>query len=186
MTDMGIIERLYGRLLLLVGRGRVCATDDAGNVQRLQVRLGQDELRDATPRLAEYGLTSVPPAGSDAVVIFVGGDRSMGVAVATGNQAARPKGLAVGEVAIHDDQGQMVHITRAGIVIKGAGKPVTIQDAPKVRLVTPLLEVTGDIRDRCDEADGRTMARMRDIYNEHTHGGVQPGGARTDTPLPQE
>lgn len=183
-STLGAVERLYARLLMAIGRGRVTLVDDGAGTQTMQVRLGQDEVRDGTPRLAEYGLTSVPPPGSDAIVIFVGGDRSMGVAVATGNQLARPKGLAVGEVAIHDDQGQIVHITRAGIVITGAGKPVTITGTPKVRIESAL-EVTGDIKDRCDGA-GRTMDEMRAIYNEHTHGGVQPGGARTDTPLPQE
>lgn len=185
MDMMGMAERLYSRLLMVVGRGRVTTSDDSGNVQVLQVRLGQDEVRDGTPRLAEYGLTSVPPIGSDAIVIFIGGDRSAGVAVATGNQGARPKGLAVGEVAIHDDQGQMVHITRSGITIKGAGKPVTIQDTPKVRIEADRLEVTGDIEDRCD-TDGRTMAAMREIYNEHTHGGVQTGSGSTSIPNQQE
>lgn len=184
MND-SLFERLYTRLLMTIGRGRITTVNDAGNVQMLQVRLGQDEVRDTTPRLAEYGLTSVPPVGTDAIVIFIGGDRSTGVAVATGNQAARPKGLAVGEVAIYDDQGQMVHITRAGITIKGAGKPVTIQDTPKVRMITGRLEVTGDIIDRCD-AQTCTMKGMRDVYNSHTHSGVQTGSGSTGVPNQQE
>lgn len=181
MDDMGLFERLYTRLLMTIGRGRVTTVNDGGNVQMLQVRLGQDEVRDTTPRLAEYGLTSVPPVGTDVVVIFVGGDRSAGVAVATGNQAARPKGLKGGEVALHDDQGQIIHISRAGITIKGAGNPVTIQDTPKVRMVTDRLEVTGDIVDRCD-SQTRTMKGMRDVYNGHTHSGVQTGSGSTNIP----
>lgn len=185
MDMMAMAERIYTRLMMAIGRGRVTTVDDAGAVQMIQVQLGQDEVRDGTPRLAEYGLTSVPPIGTDVVVIFVGGDRSAGVAVATGNQGARPKGLLVGEVAIHDDQGQMVHITRDGIVIKGAGKPVTITDTPKVRMVTERLEVTGDIIDHCDDQP-RTMKGMRDIYNTHTHSGVQTGSGSTGYPNQQE
>lgn len=187
MTDgaMALVERLYGRLMMAIGRGRITAVNDGGNVQKLQVQLGADEVRDTTPRLVEYGLTSVPPAGTDVLAVFLGGDRSNGVVIATGHQASRPKGLEVGEVCVYDDQGQMVHITRNGIVINGAGKPITVTNTPKVRMVTPLLEVTGDIHDRCDEG-GRTMADMRDIYNQHTHGNVVSGPDRTDTPLPQE
>ncbi|PWC74061.1 phage baseplate assembly protein V [Azospirillum sp. TSH64] len=180
MDMMGMAERLYTRLLMTIGRGRVTTVNDAGNVQMLQVRLGQDEVRDTTPRLAEYGLTSVPPVGTDVVVIFVGGDRSAGVAVATGNQAARPKGLKGGEVALHDDQGQIIHITRAGITIRGAGKPVTITGTPKVRIEADLL-VTGDIIDHCD-TQTRTMKGMRDVYNGHTHSGVQTGSGSTNVP----
>ncbi|NUB13705.1 phage baseplate assembly protein V [Azospirillum brasilense] len=181
----GLIDRLWSRLCMAIGRGRITAVADTGPVQMLQVRLGQDELRDGTPRLAEYGLASHPPAGTDAVLVFVAGDRSMGVAVATGHQGSRPRGLRPGEVAVYDDLGQSVHLTRDGIVIQGAGKPITITGTPKVRLETDL-EVTGNVRDLCDEAAGRTMANMRDIYNAHTHGNVQSGPARTDTPLPQE
>lgn len=187
--EAGFIERLYGRLLMAVGRGRVTVTNDAGPVQTMQIKLGQDEVRDGTPRLADYGVTSVPPVGSDALVVFIGGDRSAGAVVATGHQGSRPKGLAVGEVCVYDDQGQMIHITRAGIVIKGAGKPITIQDTPtltvkassKVRFETPLLEVTGDVLDN-SATQSRTMKGMREVYNTHTHGGVQSGSAHTAVP----
>jgi len=183
------LEQLYVRLMLAIGRGRMTAVNDGGNAQTMQVQLGTDEVRDGTPRLVEYGLTSVPPAGTDCVVLFLGGDRSTGVVVATGNQGARPKGLQGGEVCVYDDLGQMVHLTRAGIVVKGAGRPVTVEDTPevtvkasgKVRLETPLLEVTGDIVDNAGRG-GRSMASMRAVYDGHTHGGVTPGGADTAVP----
>jgi phage baseplate assembly protein V len=193
MSDPGLIERLYTRALLAIGRGRITAVSDGGAVQTMQVRLGADELRDDTPRLVEYGLSSVPPIGSDVVLLFVGGDRSMGVVVASGNQGARPKGLAGGEVCLYDDLGQSVHLTRHGVVVKGAGLPITIEGTPsltikasaKVRLETPLLEVTGDVVDQVG-GGGRSMASMRAIYNEHTHNGVQPGGASTAIPNQRE
>ncbi len=189
MIDTSVIERLYTRLLLAIGRGRITAVNDGGPVQVIQIKLGQDDVRDGTPRLAEYGLTSAPPAGSDAVILCIAGDRSTGVVVATGNQAARLKGLAAGEVALYDDQGQSIHLTRAGIVIKGAGKPVIVEDTPmltvkaatKVRFETPLLEVSGEIKDRSD-GGGKTMAGMRQTYDAHTHGGVQPGNGHTSSP----
>ncbi|PND29703.1 baseplate assembly protein, partial [Achromobacter pulmonis] len=67
-----------------------------------------------------------------------------------------------------------VHLTRAGIVIDGAGKPVTITNAPKVRAETDLLECTGEIRDRCDSG-GRAMSEMRETYDGHDHPGDSGG-----------
>ena len=120
------IERLWRRVSNLVGFGRITATDDTGGVHKAQIKLGQDEIRDATPVLALYGMHSHAPPGSDVTVLFNGGDRSNGLAIASGNQGARPRGTQAGEVALYDNQGQQVFIGRNGIRIVGAGLPVTI------------------------------------------------------------
>jgi phage baseplate assembly protein V len=183
----GAIERIFRRAMLAIGRGRVTVVDDSGPVQKLQTKLGPLEVRDNTPRLIEYGFTSNPPVGTDLVAIFVGGDRSNGVVIATGNQQYRMKGLADGEVAIYDKLGQSVYLTKNGIVINGAGLPMIIENTPtvtvkasmKVRLETPLLEVTGDIIDNVG-GNANNVAAMRSIYNSHTH--PDPQGGSTGTP----
>jgi phage gp45-like len=63
------IQRLYQRILHAIGRGRITTGSDAGSVQLQQVRLGPDEIKDSIPRLAEFGMTSMPPVGSDAVLV---------------------------------------------------------------------------------------------------------------------
>lgn len=113
------IARLFRRVMMTIGRGRVTWSNDDGPIQKLQATLmgGGDEIRDNLPRMAEYGFTSNPPVGTDTLVVFIGGDRSNGAVIGTNNQAARKKGLVVGEVAMYDDQGQCVHIKRDGIYI---------------------------------------------------------------------
>jgi phage baseplate assembly protein V len=108
------LERLYRRLLLVVGRGRVKLVDDAGSVQRLQAALTADELHDRLPRLMHYGFSSNPPPGSDCVALFVGGDRSNGVSIADGHQASRPKNLTPGEVQLYDLLGKFVFLRADG------------------------------------------------------------------------
>lgn len=184
------LERLFRRVMLMIGRARLTTGRDDSSVQRHQVRLGALEVRDNTPRLAEYGFTSMPPAGSDAVLAFIGGDRSNGVIIATGHQASRLKNMKSGETALYDDLGQRVFLTRQGIVIEGAGLPVTICNAPevilkaesKVRIEAPVLECTGQIIDQCGSG-GHSMAQMRDVYNQHTHGGVKSGSSQTQAPV---
>lgn len=171
------IQRLYQRLLHTIGRGRVTTGNDGGSVQTQQVQLGQDEIKDSVPRLAEFGLTSMPPVGSDAVLVFIGGDRSNGAIVATGHQASRPKGLKAGETMLYSQDGKSVYLTAAGgIVVEAKGQTVTVNSAStvtinaatKVRMVTPLLEVTGDIIDNVG-SNTHNLAQMRSIYNSHTH-----------------
>lgn len=102
------------------------------------------ELHDPTPSLLQYGFASRPFPGADAVVIFLNGDRSKGVVVAVGDQRYRFRNLVEGEVAISDDLGQAVHLTRSGIVVDGAGNPITIQNAPTITM-SGTLTVAGDV-----------------------------------------
>lgn len=175
------IEKLWRRMLLVVGRGRITTGNDSGLVQMQQVQLGASETRDNTPRVAEYGYTSMPLPGCHAVVIFVGGDRSNGVIVATNDQNHRLKNLLPGEVAIYDDQGQSVYLTRAGIVVNGGGLPLLIHNTPQITADTPLLCTTGDVLDNCN-TNTVTVAQMRQIYDSHTHNEHNIAGGPTDPP----
>lgn len=164
----------------LFSRGVVSAVNAALKMQVVQVQLLAGEGKDSVEHFEPYGYTAHPLSGAEAAVGFVEGDRSHGIALVVADRRYRLTGLEAGEVAIYDDQGQKVHLTRDGIVIDGAGLPILLTNAPKVRADVPLLECTGDIKDRCDE-DGRTMAGMRDIYNGHNHPENDSGGP-TDQP----
>lgn len=185
------IERLYRRVLLTIGVARINVVNDSvPNIQSAQIQLGADEIRDNTYRMAEFGFASNPPPGSDAVVVFIGGDRNNAMIVATGNQASRPHGLEPGETMIYDLQGKSIYFkadgsivvdVKSGPVVVNNATEVTVNATTKVRLVTPLLEVTGDILDNCD-TNTETVANMRTIYDEHTHGDVQNGAGNTSIP----
>jgi phage baseplate assembly protein V len=143
-ATVAAIERMYRRILMVVGRGRIKTGRDDGPAQLLQVRLGQLETVDNIPRLAEYGFQSMPPADTDAIVLFAGGNRSDGVIIATGSQKYRMRSLKTGEVSISDDQGQSVYLTRTGIVINGGGFPITLENAPTITLDSAHVKVTGN------------------------------------------
>lgn len=160
---------LRDRVMLMLAKARARIFDDTGGFQRVQIEVLKGEVRDDAVRLQEYGFSSHPFAGATALVAFLSGNRSHPVIVALDDAARRKKGLQQGEVIIYDDLGQEVHLTRDGIFVRGAGKPVTITNAEKVRMETPLLEVTGEIRDLCDTGSGQTMSGMRSVYNGHTH-----------------
>jgi phage baseplate assembly protein V len=164
----------------LFSRGVVSAVNPGAKMQTVQIQLLTGESKDNVEHFEPYGYTAHPHAGAEQATGFVEGDRSHGIVLVVADRRYRLTGLAAGEVAIYDDQGQKVHLTRAGIVIDGAGLPMTITNTPKVRMETEMLECTGDIKDRCD-SNGRTMDGMRGIYNGHDHPENDSGGP-TDQP----
>lgn len=113
------LRSLANRLLHIVSRGRLQFVDDAAAVQKVQVRVIGDVLQDNVPRMSEYGFQSSPPIDSDAVLLYLAGNPSDGVVIATGNQQYRLRNLQPGEVAISDNRGQKVYLSASGIRIEG-------------------------------------------------------------------
>jgi phage baseplate assembly protein V len=189
-VEAGVLDRIKRKFQAMVGRGRINVSNDTGPVQFVQATLGPLEVRDATPRVAEFGFSSRPPPGTDVVLVFVGGDRSNGIVIATGHQASRPTGLEEGETIVYDLFGKYIKFTKAGgIVVEANGSAVTINDATtvtinastKVQMNTPLLQVSGNIVAGGDVSDSkRSMAADRVIYNGHTN------GSGTSTPPQQQ
>jgi phage gp45-like len=180
------IERLHRRVLMQTAPVMITATNDEGPIHRVQVRVnGTPEVIDNAGVMQIYGLASHAMPGTDATAMFVGGQRSNVVIVATGNQKYRMRELATGEVALYTDEGDYVKLAR-GKIVEIKCQNARIIASEKVRVESPRLECTGEIIDHCDE-QGHTARNMREIYNTHTHPGIQPGGGHTGVPdQPQE
>ncbi|MFA7942068.1 phage baseplate assembly protein V [Pseudomonas brenneri] len=186
----GVLQRMMRRIQLATGWGRVTFSDDSQAAQLLQVKLNDSETRDGTPRIAEFGFTSRPPEGSDVLMVFLGGDRSKGVVVATAHQASRPANLLEGESMVYDVWGKSIYLTKSGgIIVEAKGAPVTVNNATTVtinaadlvQMNTPVLRVSGDIEAGGNVKDKtRTMADDRALFNQHTN------GSGTTTPSPQQ
>jgi phage baseplate assembly protein V len=176
------ISRMVRRLLSTFLRGRVNTTDDSGTVQLVQIKLNDLETVDAIPRLMQFGFTSHLPRGSDTLALFIGGDRSNSAVLASNHAASRPTGLAEGETAVFNQVGIKIYLSAGGLVIEGAGLPITVNNAPvvtinastKVKMNTADLDVSGNITAGGDITDnaggaGKSMASMRQSHNSHKH-----------------
>ncbi|KGE77402.1 phage baseplate assembly protein domain-containing protein [Halomonas salina] len=168
-----LLSPLWRRLRLLISRAVVARSDSAPGMQRLQLDLLRDETREVEHH-EPYGLTARPKKGAEAIAAAIGGARGHLVALLVGDRRYRLKGLKEGEVALYDDLGHKVYLTRQGIVIDGAGQDITYTNVPTVHM-------PGDLRVAGDVYDGvSAMQAMRDTYNGHDHGG--DSGGTTDTP----
>ena len=161
-------QDLLTRLRLLVMRGRVQIVDDAGPAQLVQVQVLKGWTQDKVPRLGEYGLHSCPPVGADVVMLYLGGNPSDGVVIATGHQQYRLH-LQPGEVAISDDKGQKVHLSATGIRIDGAALPIEVKTTGNVKIDAARTDFVGLV-----------WANGKRIDNLHYHpGGTLAGNTGT-------
>jgi phage baseplate assembly protein V len=112
------VEALGRRLASFLVRGVVRDALDSGQLQRLDLDLLAEESA-TVPRYQSYGLTAVPLPGAVAVVLCANGVRDGAMVLAVEDQRYRLTGLADGEVALYDDQGQAVILARNGIRVVG-------------------------------------------------------------------
>lgn len=199
-----MFERLTQRILLGIARALVTVVRDSGGIQIMQVKLSASEVRDGLPRFAEFGFSSNPPDGTDAVVAFVAGDRSKGIVIGTCHQPSRPRNLSPGETILHSQDGKSVYLTAAGgIVVEAKGQPVVVNNASdvtwncsgKFKIVAPggvefdapLVKSSGDMQDNYG-SNPHTLANMREINNAHTHPvkGVQSGSSDITSDPPNQ
>jgi phage gp45-like len=116
------VQRQLGPLVrmvrLAVGRAILGAIDDTQGCQTAQSTVLDGEVHDDVEVFQQYGFTSVPFAGAEAVYLSVGGVRSHGLLVCAQNRDKRPTGLAEGEVALHSDE-LLVH---QGVILRRGQK----------------------------------------------------------------
>lgn len=175
-----ILNPLRRGLRLMVSRAVVTLVDDGVRLQGLQVRLLADELRGDVERFQQYGFTSVPHAGAEAIALSVGASRDHAVVISVDDRRYRLVGLEAGEAAMYTDEGDRIVLRRGGVV--------EIHAAAELQVHAPLasfsgnLVVDGNIDSGAtitaaahvrDQGGAKSMAGMRTAYNAHTH----PGGS---------
>jgi phage gp45-like len=171
-------DRLYRRVMMMLAPVKITATDDSGPVHRAQVRAMAPEQIDNIPVLQLYGLASHAMVGSDAMALFLSGDRSNAVIVATNNQAARMRNLKSGEVALYTDEGDSVLLSR--------GRIVSIKCGTKVHIDCPLVELTGDLHVQGAIIAGYGGGDQVGLQTHiHTQGGDSHGDSEAPTAPPE-
>ncbi|MEM9369563.1 MAG: phage baseplate assembly protein V [Pseudomonadota bacterium] len=137
------------RIAMMLCRGVLVRLDDNPGVQEGQYNLFSGETATRAQHMQEYGFTSHPLPGGEAVAASVAGARDHLIVLVVDDRRYRLKPLAAGEVAIYDDRGAKVHLTRDGIRISD---PDRIDlDAPEIHLNAPTVT-----------ADGQPVSRITD------------------------
>lgn len=148
------IERLARRIRMQMAPAIIRASDDTGPIHRAQIAInGTPEVLEGVPLMQFYGVNALPPIGSDAVALFLAGDRSHPVMLGTNNQKFRPRNWKPGEVGHYTDEGDLIKLARNKQIQVKAGekfnvdtKAATVKGSDSVTLDTPLATATKDIK----------------------------------------
>lgn len=149
------MKPIESRVRLMVGRAIVRLVDDVTRAQSVQIELLEGEVQDAVERYQDYGFTSVPHPGAEAVAVAVGGLRSHMIVIKVEDRRYRLTGLEQGEVALFDDLGQMVKLGR---------ERVEIVSETEVKVTAPKVIVESDDVHLGAEG-GQKVARIGDDVN---------------------
>lgn len=127
-------------------RGVINLVKSEPQIQLIQVSGLADETLPDVELMQHFGVTSVPPAGTQAVIIPLGGKTTHGIVIATENGTFRVKGLKSGETAIYDasgstiilKQGRLIEVDCDNFVVKC--KNYSVEATVGANFKTPLLE----------------------------------------------
>lgn len=113
-------DALKSKIFLLIGRAILTAVNnDSTTVQKLRLTLLSGEVASDVERLQEYGLETYPlSASSEALVLFLNGNRNHGVAITVHDRSNRPSDLSSGDVKLYDYRGNFIHLSSDGIRIE--------------------------------------------------------------------
>lgn len=166
--------------MLMVGRAILAVINDGTKLQSLQINLLADETRDDVERFQNYGYTSHPHPGAEAISVSVTGTRDHCVVIAVDDRRYRLKGLLQGEVAMYTDEGDKIVLKR--------GNQIEVTALTSVTLITPLTTLTGDLHVMGNQTNDGRIDAAGDVTGEgkslphHTHM-EQGDGMPTSTPL---
>lgn len=85
----------------MIGHAVILAIDDTTKLQSLQVSALADEVMSLRERFQEYGFTSRPHPGAEAIMVSLGGNRTNTVIIAVDDRRYRLKLDNAGDVAVY-------------------------------------------------------------------------------------
>ena len=162
-----VIAPLKRSIALMIGRAVVTLVNDKTGLQSLQAAGLSEELLADIERFQDYGFTSVPLPGSEALLVFPSGNREHAIAARVDDRKFRPTGLNPGETCIYDFAGNMV-ILKAG--------EIEVKHAVKVNINAPVVDVGSGTLEKI--LNGETF---QTFFNAHTH--VDSMGGQTTPPV---
>lgn len=148
MVSMRDVQKLIApmmrRLRLIADRAVVTMVTDSLQRQGLQLKVLADETADDVERFQNYGHTSVPPVGSEAIVLGIGGARAGLVAIAVEDKSVRPKDLEAGDNCLYHLEGHRIILRKDGLLELEA-KTVIINASEKLTMISPDTEIQGPL-----------------------------------------
>jgi phage baseplate assembly protein V len=114
---------MIAELAGMIARAVLRLVDDMTGMQSVSISVRTDEALDGIERMQPYGLSSVPLAGAEALVVHPGGAADHALVIACDDRRYRPTGSAPGEVILYNHLGHRMRLHAGGVAVTG---PTTI------------------------------------------------------------
>lgn len=120
----------------MILRGVIRGVDDQPKCQTVQVsaRAGEDLEGE---RFQEFGLSTVPPVGTEAIAVQIAGTYDSEVIVATESREHRPRNMASGDVVLYDSRGNQILLVSSGILLGDGATAGVGRVGDEVRVTIP-------------------------------------------------
>lgn len=116
-----ILSRTANRIKAAIGKSLIDAAADDNEIQLVKISGMDNETQPDIERIQEYGMTSNPPIGSEAVVLYLGGNHDHGIVVKTDSGEFRIQSLKSGEVCVYSKFGQKILLDDNGEIVFNDG-----------------------------------------------------------------
>jgi len=138
-----MIRPVKNRIMLAIARGVIETVDDSEGVQFAKSRFLAGEIREGVERFQNFGFTSNPPADSECIALFPGGNRENGFIISVESRGVRIKNLATGESCQYNSSGDKWHLKSNSDLEGLVGNDWNVTVGNKVNLtITGNLEAT--------------------------------------------
>ena len=108
-------------LSILISKALITAiTDEDNKIQIVQIDLGNDQATSDVERIQNFGFTSHPKIGAQAIVLSIGGNRDHQIVIVTDDSRFRPS-VSEGDVAMYNSDGLLIELKKDEILM-GDGK----------------------------------------------------------------
>ena len=118
----------------MIGRAVLTVVNDSTGLQTVQVEGLRKEVIDGAERFQQYGITSHPLPGADALVLAIGGVRQHPI-ILIDDRRNRMTDLAEGEVALYTNNDDQHVILKADGSIEIRGTRVTIRGSSQTMVI---------------------------------------------------
>jgi phage baseplate assembly protein V len=104
-----LVNPILNKINLMFSQCVIKIVTDKNKTQTIQTELHDGEVREKVERWQEYGFTCNPPSNSEALCLFLGGERDRGFIIATENKNYRVLDLKEGEVCLYTHEKDKIY-----------------------------------------------------------------------------
>jgi phage baseplate assembly protein V len=90
----------------------------------MKISLLKDEIKDKVERIQNYGFTSVPPSGSEVLVVCLGGSKDQMIVIAADNSSIRKKDLSGSDSCMYREGGDFILLSSDSVKIFSSKKVI--------------------------------------------------------------